>query len=318
MCRLFGLSAGHTRVRATFWLLEAPSSLSILSQTNPDGTGLASFDAQGHPVVEKSPLAAHRDEDFAVQARTRDSAVFLAHVRRTSGTSVNDRNTHPFVMDDRAFAHNGVVAGLDLLQRHLGPDLARVAGDTDSERMFALITREIAAAGGDVQAGIAAALRWVAANLPVYAANFLLASATDLWALRYPDNNELWVLDRRHPVADQPAPDLPTQLTPSNSTDVISQISPAAEPMAWAGAPTEVLTGQATVVSVAASAQVPSVVIASQPMDADPRWRLIDSGVLVHVGPDLSVSQTLLLPGPPRYPLALSTLGHTAAASQEQ
>ena len=30
MCRLFGLTAGTTRVRATFWLLDAPDSLAAL------------------------------------------------------------------------------------------------------------------------------------------------------------------------------------------------------------------------------------------------------------------------------------------------
>ena len=29
MCRLFGLTAGRTRVRATFWLLDAPDSLEV-------------------------------------------------------------------------------------------------------------------------------------------------------------------------------------------------------------------------------------------------------------------------------------------------
>jgi hypothetical protein len=40
---------------------------------------------------------------------------------------------------------------------------------------LALITRETAAHGGDVSAGIAAACRWVAANVPVLALNLVLA-----------------------------------------------------------------------------------------------------------------------------------------------
>jgi glutamine amidotransferase len=32
--------------------------------------------------------------------------------------------------------------------------------------------------------------------LPVYSVNFLLITATDLWALRYPATNELWILQR--------------------------------------------------------------------------------------------------------------------------
>ncbi|MDQ1741328.1 MAG: hypothetical protein QOE53_2980 [Pseudonocardiales bacterium] len=41
MCRLFGMSGGARRVRATFWLLEAPDSLARQSRREPDGTGVA-------------------------------------------------------------------------------------------------------------------------------------------------------------------------------------------------------------------------------------------------------------------------------------
>ncbi len=37
MCRLFGLTAGAVRVRATFWLLDAPDSLRVQSHRNVDG-----------------------------------------------------------------------------------------------------------------------------------------------------------------------------------------------------------------------------------------------------------------------------------------
>ena len=36
MCRLFGLTAGTVRVRATFWLLDAPDSLEAQSRRNVD------------------------------------------------------------------------------------------------------------------------------------------------------------------------------------------------------------------------------------------------------------------------------------------
>jgi predicted glutamine amidotransferase len=58
MCRLFGMSGGSRAVKATFWLLDAPDSLSEQSRREPDGTGLGSFDADGRPVVTKRPIAA--------------------------------------------------------------------------------------------------------------------------------------------------------------------------------------------------------------------------------------------------------------------
>jgi predicted glutamine amidotransferase len=65
-----------------------------------------------------------------------------------------------------------------------------VLGQTDSERVFALITASIRAAAGDVEAGLLEAMSWLAANVPIYAVNLLLSTATHVWALRYPDPNE--------------------------------------------------------------------------------------------------------------------------------
>jgi len=42
-----------------------------------------------------------------------------------------------------------------------------VKGETDSERVFALITREIDRNGGKVSTAIADAARWIARELPL-------------------------------------------------------------------------------------------------------------------------------------------------------
>lgn len=281
MCRLFGLTAGHRRVRATFWLLDAPDSLTAQSHANPDGTGLGTFDEAGRPVVEKQALAAYDDADFAGEARDRTSATFVAHVRHSSGAPVRLENTHPFEMEGRLFAHNGVVEGMDVLERHLGDDLRRVRGDTDSERLFALVTRETAAAGGDVGAGLSAALRWVAAELPVYAVNVVLTTPGRLWAVRYPATHALWVLERHEPRGR-------LDHRSTAGTHVVSHdLSDA-----------------------------PSVVVASERLDDDDRWRLLEPGVLLAVDERLAVTERLVVDSEPRRPLHLDDLGAAAAASQ--
>ncbi len=279
MCRLFGLTAGRTRVRATFWLLEAPDSLAEQSHANPDGTGLGTFDDEGRPVVEKQPLAAFDDAAFAAEARERVSATFVAHVRHSSGAAVRPENTHPFEQDGRLFAHNGVVEGLDVLDGHLGDDRRLVQGQTDSERLFALVTRETARAGGDVGAGITAALRWVADELPVYAANLVLTTDTDLWAVRYPDTHALWVLERHRPRGR-------LHHRSRAGTRVVSE----------------------------ELSDTPSVVVASERLDDD-RWRMLEPGVLLHVDERLRVTEEVVVDHGPRHPLTLEDLG-TAAASQ--
>jgi predicted glutamine amidotransferase len=286
VCRLFGMSGGSRRVRATFWLLEAPDSLARQSRGEPDGTGIGWFDRENRPQLAKRPLAAYEDQEFAQAARELESTTFVAHIRYATTGEVEQRNTHPFEQRGRIFAHNGVVHELERLERELGDDLSLVQGDTDSERLFALITRETERHGGDAGAGIAAAARWVAEQLPVYAINLVLGTSDHLWALRYPDVHELWVLERAA-----------GGLRGTRHLDA---------------------AGAAGAVRVRSEhlSRHPAVVVASEPMDEDPGWRLLAPGELIHVGPTLAVTSSIVLDGPPARPLSLPDLAPRAAAAQ--
>jgi len=281
MCRLFGLHAGRA-VTATFWLLDAPDSLVDQSKKNPDGTGLGVFGPDGTPLVRKEPIAAWEDTEFASEAHEMSGTTFVAHVRYASTGDLDVRNTHPFLQDDRLFAHNGVVAGLGVLDTRLAElsvaDL--VLGQTDSERVFALITGAVRAREGDVAAGLADAMTWLADNVPIYAANLLLATATDMWALRYPETHELYMLDRR---LRSTAFEMQTNRIHARSPDLHERSA---------------------------------VVFASEPMDDDEKWQLLEPGVVVHVDAGLSISQCELLPHPPKCRLKLADLSSKEAASQ--
>src|SRR6188768_2778314 len=116
MCRLFGMSGGDHRVRATFWLLEAPDSLARQSRREPDGTGVGWFDASGSPETAKQPVAAYADQAFAREARELESTTFVAHIRYATTGEVTLANTHPFVQRGRLLAHNGVIHDLERLE----------------------------------------------------------------------------------------------------------------------------------------------------------------------------------------------------------
>ncbi|MEV5510371.1 class II glutamine amidotransferase [Streptomyces orinoci] len=286
MCRLFALSSSPHRTLATFWLLEAPDSLRRQSLRDPDGTGLGWFGPDGAPRVHKSAIAAYQDRAFAEEARQVESTTFLAHVRYASTGGLDNRNTHPFEQDGRLFAHNGVIEGLDRLDAHLGPDRSLVQGDTDSERFFALITRETAAHGGDMAAGIEQAARWIARNLPVFALNLIIATRDELWALRYPDTHELHVLQR-----------------PAGGRHGDRHLDHSGT-----GGRMRVHSGQL--------ARFPSVVIASERMDDHPGWRPLLPGELLHIRADLGVAGRIALPEEPVHRLTLADLHPQAAASQ--
>lgn len=287
MCRLFGMTGGPERVAATFWLLEAPDSLAEQSRREPDGTGLGTYDERDRPVVSKQPLAAYEDHAFAREAREVHSRTFVAHVRYASNGAVAPENTHPFEQAGRLFAHNGVIGDVPALERELGDAMELVKGETDSERFFALITREIDDAGA-VGEGIARAARWVAENLPVFAINLVLIDAWEMWALRYPRTHELHVLER--------APGGP------HGSRHLEHAS--------ARGSVRVRSGDL--------ASLPAVVVASERMDEDRGWRALESGELVHVDGELNVSVTRALQGPPAHQLTLAELDARAAASQAQ
>jgi predicted glutamine amidotransferase len=283
MCRLFGLTAGTEVVTATFWLLDAPDSLAQQSRKNPDGTGLGLFDERGRPQLHKEPIAAWQDAEFATDAHRLTGTTFIAHVRYATTGSLDVRNTHPFLQDGRIFAHNGMIEGLDVIDerlRELGTyDL--VLGETDSERVFALATACIRAQNGDVSAGLVDAVSWLAANVPIYAVNVLLCTGAQMWALRYPDTHQLFMLDRRRDGA--PGFDLATSRIHAQSEELTKRSS---------------------------------VVFATEPMDDDPRWSMLDPGELVHVDSKLDITRTVALPDPPRHPVRRDDLSQPVFRAQ--
>ena len=262
MCRLFGLTAGTERIRATFWLLDAPDSLEVQSHRNVDGAGLGYFGPGGEPVLDKQPEPAFRDQEFLRAARQAESSAFVAHVRWATAGGRTVRNTHPFGMKGRVMAHNGGFGELAQLDAELGPYAELVLGDTDSERYFALITKEADARGGDVGAGIAAAAGWIARHLPVSALNVIVTAPDELWALRYPDQHALHILDRPE----------------GGELHVRSETSSVHAP---------------------SLDRTASVVVASEELDGESGWRMLEPGELVHVRPDLSVHSEVAVADPP-------------------
>ncbi len=286
MCRLFGMSAAPRRVHATFWLLDADDSLAQQSRRMPDGTGLGSFTDDDTPLVEKQPIAAYEDRQFALEAKERMSRTFVAHVRYATTGGTVPANTHPFEQNGRLFAHNGVIEDLPLLETELGDYRKLVHGDTDSERYFALITRHIDEHDGDVGAGIASAVGWMAEHLRILSLNFVLVSADEMWAFRYPDTHDLLVLQRQSGG-------------PSGNRH-LEHASAAGTVRARSG---DLSAARA-------------VVVATERMDEDPGWESLASGELLHVGPHHDVSRTIIAEHEPRHRLTLADLTGRARAAQ--
>jgi glutamine amidotransferase len=293
MCRLLGLTAGREPISASFWLLDAPDSLEVQSRRNADGSGIGFFDASGTPVLDKQPEAAYQDKEFTREAKQARSPVFVAHVRWASVGGRTMQNTHPFAMQGRIMAHNGGLGDVGRLAEQLGSYRDLVLGETDSEHYFALITQQIDAHGGDVGAGIAAAAGWIAARLPVSSLNTVVAAPGELWALRYPAQHALHIIER--PAgASIPAADSGGAAASGTKTDGTADSGTASAPGLHVRSAT-------SSVHAPALQELPSVVVASEELDGERGWRMLASGELVHVRPDLTVESAVMLPDPPAH-----------------
>ena len=280
------MSGGTREVQATFWLLDATTSLLLQSETQPDGVGLGTFDAEGSPSVYRKPVSANRSETFIAGAHQVRSRTFLAHIRHATVAEPSLANTHPFEQHGRLLAHNGIVGDIPELRRRLGPHVELIHGETDSEHYFALVTKRIEEHDGDVSAGITSAARELAAELSLYSLNMVLTTPTELWALRYPETNELWILER--------------SIGGLASGDGFDERSESGTMRVQAGE----------------LSFLPATVIASERMNANLGWRLLESGELIHVDPELRVTSTIAVPDPPAHLIELSKMSTREAIAQ--
>jgi predicted glutamine amidotransferase len=110
--------------------------------TNGDGFGVGWYGRNGAGVF-RSVEPAWNDRNLREISGHVESHLFLAHVRATSGTAVQQTNCHPFRYDGWLWCHNGVVRGWPQVKRDLvlevEPDLyPLIEGSADSEVLFYL------------------------------------------------------------------------------------------------------------------------------------------------------------------------------------
>jgi predicted glutamine amidotransferase len=109
--------------------------------TNGDGFGLGSYGAGEGPGTYRSVSPAWGDANLRELSAHIESHLFIAHVRATTGTAIQETNCHPFRRGRWLFVHNGVVAGFHEMRRELMLEVAPerfedIEGSTDSGVLF--------------------------------------------------------------------------------------------------------------------------------------------------------------------------------------
>ncbi|GGN21395.1 glutamine amidotransferase [Actinoplanes campanulatus] len=151
MCRWLAYSGTPIRLedllyRPRYSLIDqSQHSREGVETTNGDGVGVGWYpvDAAGEPALFRAVGPAWSDVNLRELAHATSSPLFLAHIRASTGTPVQQSNCHPFRFQNWLWVHNGSIREFARLKRDLvlavDPELyPSMAGSTDSEVMFHL------------------------------------------------------------------------------------------------------------------------------------------------------------------------------------
>jgi len=132
---------------------------------NGDGFGVAWYDPQlDRPALFKDVRPAWSNRNLIELGRVVRTNALMAHVRAaTPPLPVHELNCHPFRWGKLSFMHNGAIGGFTQLKRALQAKLSDeayswVQGSTDSEHLFALAIDEYQRHEPDTLAALEAAL----------------------------------------------------------------------------------------------------------------------------------------------------------------
>jgi predicted glutamine amidotransferase len=112
--------------------------------TNGDGFGVGWYlEGEEEPRVYRSTHPAWNDRNLRELAAAVSAPLFFAHIRASTGTAIQETNTHPFRHSRRLWMHNGLIREFPRLKRELVLAVddslyPAIEGTTDSELMFFL------------------------------------------------------------------------------------------------------------------------------------------------------------------------------------
>ena len=133
MCRILGAVSAEP-ISIEHELLYAENPLIQQSEEHDSGWGMAVYrraDSE-QPDLVRFPEAAYSDGEFR-RATSMRGRIFNAHLRRATLGGLTLVNTHPFVLGEYSFSHNGTVIRYPKL---LDQGVSEPQGQTDSEHLF--------------------------------------------------------------------------------------------------------------------------------------------------------------------------------------
>lgn len=183
MCRLLGYAAPTPSTSADIVGADACADWQAMGILHDDGWGTAWV--QDGDVLRTRDDTPGTDNPELTEALTRAPAsARISHLRlATEGMANQESNTHPFLVDGIAFAHNGSVTPVDRLRAMADPAVVDdVGGTTDSAIVFALILERVRR-GDSLLASTTGVVEAIRRAYPAAALNLLLLDSTQLIAV---------------------------------------------------------------------------------------------------------------------------------------
>jgi glutamine amidotransferase len=111
--------------------------------TNGDGFGVGWYGEDETPRLYRSTHPAWNDRNLRELASGISSPLFFAHIRASTGSAIQETNTHPFRYGRWLWMHNGLIREFPRVHRELVTAIDdslfnSIEGTTDSETMFYL------------------------------------------------------------------------------------------------------------------------------------------------------------------------------------
>jgi predicted glutamine amidotransferase len=149
VCRWLGYFGSPLRIEelvynATHSLIEQSRAARLTTHlTNADGFGIGWYGTSELPGIYRSVAPAWSDRNLQELCAQIASPLFVAHIRASTGTPVQQTNCHPFRHGRWLFVHNGFIDHYVRLRRDLllavDPRYFDfIEGTTDSELLFHL------------------------------------------------------------------------------------------------------------------------------------------------------------------------------------
>ena len=180
MCRLIGFAAPDPARLTELVGEEQVALFRDMGRLHRDGWGTAWLDPAPHDLALRTfrAMGMPDDAEFAALVEAPPSVARVAHLRwATDGMAISERNSHPFVADGIALAHNGTISPRADLDDLLKPELrSSLLGTTDSERYLALVRQELRETG-DVPEAVARAVTKMRHEFPLASLNAMVLTA---------------------------------------------------------------------------------------------------------------------------------------------